>query len=92
MNRGLLCSRTANSCPRTNTEGAGRILGTDSFTATIGAEAIREMLKGIDLEKMQGESRAELAESDSDIKKKKIAKRLKLIEAFIASPATSRNG
>ncbi|MGA8885534.1 MAG: DNA-directed RNA polymerase subunit beta', partial [Pseudolabrys sp.] len=59
--------------------------GTDSFTATIGAEAIREMLKGIDLEKMQGELRAELAESDSDIKKKKLAKRLKLIEAFIAS-------
>src|SRR5262249_53269965 len=29
--------------------------GTDSFTATIGAEAIREMLKGIDLEKMQAE-------------------------------------
>src|SRR5512141_1288463 len=59
--------------------------GTDSFTATIGAEAIREMLKGIDLEKMQAELRAELAESESDIKKKKIAKRLKLIEAFIAS-------
>jgi DNA-directed RNA polymerase subunit beta' len=59
--------------------------GADSFTATIGAEAIREMLKAIDLEKMQGELRAELAESDSDIKKKKIAKRLKLIEAFIAS-------
>ena len=59
--------------------------GTDSFTATIGAEAIREMLKGIDLEKMQGELRAEMAETDSDIKKKKIAKRLKLIEAFIAS-------
>src|SRR6186713_3331348 len=56
--------------------------GTDSFTATIGAEAIREMLKGIDLEKMQGELRAELAESDSDIKKKKIAKRLKIVEAF----------
>src|SRR4026208_1422789 len=59
--------------------------GTDSFTATIGAEAIREMLKGIDLEKMQGELRAEAAESDSEIKKKKIAKRLKLIEAFLAS-------
>ncbi len=59
--------------------------GADSFTATIGAEAIREMLKGIDLEKMQAELRAEIAESDSDIKKKKIAKRLKLIEAFIAS-------
>ncbi len=59
--------------------------GTDSFTATIGAEAIREMLKALDLDKMQAELRAALGESDSDIKKKKIAKRLKLIEAFIAS-------
>ncbi len=59
--------------------------GADSFTATIGAEAIREMLKALDLEKMQADLRAELAESDSDIKKKKIAKRLKLIEAFLAS-------
>ncbi|MFN3657811.1 MAG: DNA-directed RNA polymerase subunit beta' [Pseudolabrys sp.] len=59
--------------------------GPDSFTAQIGAEAIREMLKGLDLDKMQGELRAEMAETDSDIKKKKIAKRLKLIEAFIQS-------
>jgi DNA-directed RNA polymerase subunit beta' len=59
--------------------------GQDSFTATIGAEAIREMLKGLDLDRMQSELRVEMAETDSDIKKKKIAKRLKLIEAFIAS-------
>jgi DNA-directed RNA polymerase subunit beta' len=59
--------------------------GADSFTATIGAEAIREMLKGLDLDKMQAELRAGILETDSDIKKKKIAKRLKLIEAFIAS-------
>jgi DNA-directed RNA polymerase subunit beta' len=59
--------------------------GADSFTALIGAEAIREMLKAIDLGKMQAELRNEIAETDSDIKKKKIAKRLKLIEAFIAS-------
>ena len=43
------------------------------------------MLKGLDLDKMQSELRAEVGETDSDIKKKKIAKRLKLIEAFIAS-------
>ena len=43
------------------------------------------MLKALDLDKMQAELRAELGETDSDIKKKKIAKRLKLIEAFIAS-------
>src|SRR6202162_5409129 len=59
--------------------------GADSFTATIGAEAIREMLKALDLDKMQAELRASILETDSDIKKKKIAKRLKLIEAFIAS-------
>ncbi|MBI2714702.1 MAG: DNA-directed RNA polymerase subunit beta' [Rhizobiales bacterium] len=59
--------------------------GPDSFTATIGAEAIREMLKALDLDKMQAELRAALGETDSDIKKKKFAKRLKLIEAFIAS-------
>lgn len=59
--------------------------GTDSFTATIGAEAIREMLKALDLDKMQAELRIALTETDSEIKKKKFAKRLKLIEAFIQS-------
>src|SRR6187401_1488403 len=59
--------------------------GADSFTALIGAEAIREMLKALDLEKMQADLRAEIIASDSDIKKKKLAKRVKLIEAFIES-------
>src|ERR1700746_592885 len=61
---------------------AQELYGADSFTATIGAEAIREMLKALDLDKMQTELRGELASSDSDIKKKKIAKRLKIVEAF----------
>ncbi|HEY7243645.1 MAG TPA: DNA-directed RNA polymerase subunit beta' [Xanthobacteraceae bacterium] len=56
--------------------------GADSFTAAIGAEAIREMLKALDLDKMQADLRAEVASSDSDIKKKKAAKRLKIVEAF----------
>jgi DNA-directed RNA polymerase subunit beta' len=56
--------------------------GADSFTAAIGAEAIREMLKALDLDKMQADLRAEIAGSDSDIKKKKVAKRLKIVEAF----------
>src|SRR5512147_2956046 len=58
--------------------------GPDSFTAMIGAEAIRELLKGMDLEKLEATLRVEMADTDSDIKKKKIAKRLKLIEAFLA--------
>src|ERR1700733_14992732 len=59
--------------------------GADSFTAMIGAEAIREMLKGLDLEKMAAELRQEILESTSELKPKKLAKRLKLIEAFTQS-------
>jgi DNA-directed RNA polymerase subunit beta' len=59
--------------------------GADSFTAMIGAEAIRNMLKALDLEKMAADLRKEIAESTSDLKPKKLAKRLKLIEAFIQS-------
>ena len=61
---------------------AQETFGGDSFTATIGAEAIREMLKALDLDKMQADLRAEIAGSNSDAKKKKLAKRLKIVEAF----------
>ncbi len=57
-------------------------LGPDSFTAKIGAEAIRDMLSELDLDKMQAELRAEIGATDSDAKKKKLAKRLKIVEAF----------
>src|SRR5882757_5408292 len=59
--------------------------GADSFTALIGAEAIREMLKVLDLEKLAADLRVEIAESKSELKPKKLAKRLKLIEAFTQS-------
>src|SRR5260370_13982984 len=59
--------------------------GADSFTAMIGAEAIREMLKALDLEKMAADLRKEIAESTSELKPKTFAKRLKLIEAFTQS-------
>ncbi|MGB6282972.1 MAG: DNA-directed RNA polymerase subunit beta', partial [Xanthobacteraceae bacterium] len=59
--------------------------GADSFTAMIGAEAIREMLKALDLGKMATDLRQEIAESTSELKPKKLAKRLKLIEAFVQS-------
>ena len=36
--------------------------GEDSFTAMIGAEAIHDLLAGIDLEKIAGDLRAELAD------------------------------
>src|ERR1700682_3192553 len=56
--------------------------GPERFTAMIGAEAIRELLKGLELEKLETSLRAEMHETESDIKHKKLAKRLKLIEAF----------
>jgi DNA-directed RNA polymerase subunit beta' len=59
--------------------------GDDSFTAEIGAEAVRGMLMAIDLPKETEKLREELATATSEIKLKKASKRLKLIEAFIES-------
>ncbi|MFM8607311.1 MAG: DNA-directed RNA polymerase subunit beta' [Hyphomicrobiales bacterium] len=59
--------------------------GEDSFTAMIGAEAIREILRSLDLEKTAADLRHEIAVSTSELKPKKLAKRLKIIEAFIQS-------
>ena len=59
--------------------------GEDSFTAKIGAEAIREMMLSLDLPKIAADLRQEIAESTSELKPKKLAKRLKLVEAFIES-------
>ena len=59
--------------------------GEDSFTALIGAEAIREILRSLDLEKTAVDLRHEISVSTSELKPKKLAKRLKIIEAFIQS-------
>ncbi|MGD9980286.1 MAG: DNA-directed RNA polymerase subunit beta' [Hyphomonadaceae bacterium] len=59
--------------------------GEDSFTASIGAEAVRELLMQLNLEKEAEQLRKEIAESTSELKPKKLAKRLKLVEAFIRS-------
>ena len=59
--------------------------GQDSFTAMIGAEAIREILKTMDLEAIAIQLRQEIAEATTELKPKKLAKRLKIIEAFTHS-------
>ncbi len=59
--------------------------GEDSFTAGIGAEAIREILTNIDMEAEAEKLRVDIAESTSELKTKKYAKRLKLITAFLES-------
>jgi DNA-directed RNA polymerase subunit beta' len=59
--------------------------GDDSFTAMIGAEAIRELLRNIDLTKLAGELRVDAKATESELKKKKLVKRLNIIEAFLES-------
>ena len=59
--------------------------GEDAFSAGIGAEAIKEILSTVDLEAERIKLRQELAETTSELKPKKIVKRLKLIDAFIES-------
>ncbi|MEN2495100.1 MAG: DNA-directed RNA polymerase subunit beta' [Hyphomicrobiaceae bacterium hypho_1] len=59
--------------------------GPDSFTAGIGAEAIRELLSAMDLPTIRDNLRQEIIESTSELKPRKLAKRLKIIEAFIES-------
>ena len=59
--------------------------GQDSFTAVIGAEAVREMLRSMNLPKIAEALKVEIAESTSELKPKKLAKRLKVIEAFMHS-------
>ncbi|MBI1911272.1 MAG: DNA-directed RNA polymerase subunit beta' [Deltaproteobacteria bacterium] len=59
--------------------------GFDGFVCGMGAEAIREMLRKLDLEKLSSILRAEMKKTASDAKKKRIAKRLKVVDAFRTS-------
>ncbi|SDD63147.1 DNA-directed RNA polymerase subunit beta' [Rhodospira trueperi] len=59
--------------------------GEDGFHAGIGAEALKEMLSAIDLEALRDDMRFELKETNSEAKRKKLVKRLKLVEAFMES-------
>lgn len=57
----------------------------DEFDARMGAEAIRELLRQINLEEEIALLREELPGINSETKSKKITKRLKLLEAFYES-------
>ena len=59
--------------------------GEDSFSASIGAEAIEQMLINIDLEADRDKLKQDLQETKSELKKTKITKKLKLVESFISS-------
>ena len=57
----------------------------DRFEAGIGAEAIQIMLRSLNLDELSETLRAEMLGTKSEAKRKKLAKRLKIIDAFIDS-------
>ncbi|PPI88290.1 DNA-directed RNA polymerase subunit beta' [Candidatus Pantoea edessiphila] len=57
----------------------------DEFDAKMGAEAIQYLLKNMELEQECEQLRDELNETNSETKRKKITKRIKLLESFIQS-------
>ncbi|MBW2522451.1 MAG: DNA-directed RNA polymerase subunit beta' [Deltaproteobacteria bacterium] len=54
----------------------------DQFTVGIGAEAIRELLKSIDLVALSASIREEIRATGSETKRTRLGKRLKVVEAF----------
>jgi DNA-directed RNA polymerase subunit beta' len=54
----------------------------DEFSAAMGAEGVRALLRSLDLSREIDRLRKDLAATDSETKIKKIAKRLKVLEAF----------
>ncbi len=56
--------------------------GPGSFAAEMGAEAIREILKDIDLDALWEDLQQKLADSTSAAAQKKLTKRLKVVESF----------
>ena len=57
----------------------------DDFSAAMGAEGVRDLLRKLDLNREMERLRTDLAATGSDTKIKKIAKRLKVLEAFSRS-------
>jgi len=57
-------------------------LGDEAFEARMGADAIRDLLIKININQLSDQLRNEMREATSEAKRKKIAKRLKVVEAF----------
>ena len=61
--------------------------GDESFEVSIGAEAIKKILIDMNLDEEIIKIREELINTGSEIKRKKLVKRLKLVESFLQSGA-----
>ncbi len=59
--------------------------GEESFEAGMGAETIKRMLEALDLPTLALELRTEMKSTNSEAKRKRVAKRLKIVNAFLDS-------
>ena len=57
----------------------------DGFAVAQGADAIRELLKATNVKELSQKLRTEMKETSSEAKKRRLAKRLKVIESFLES-------
>ncbi len=57
----------------------------DGFEAGMGAEAIQRMLRELDLEELSAILKAEILSTKSDAKRKKLSKRVRIVDAFRTS-------
>ncbi|UNK49155.1 DNA-directed RNA polymerase subunit beta' [Lysobacter sp. S4-A87] len=57
----------------------------DDFEAAMGAEAVYELLRTIDLQSEMVQLKEEIASTNSETKLKRLTKRIKLVEAFLES-------
>jgi len=59
--------------------------GAENFQAQIGAEAIQKMLQELDLEEIYGQLKEDLKATKSEMTRKKIVKRMKMVQSFLNS-------
>ncbi len=90
----LYCEAYVVTNPKNTTLNAGELLseealgrnldeyGDDAFEAKMGGEAVLELLQKVDINSLADELRKAMREATSDAKRKKHAKRLKVIESF----------
>ncbi|MDR1111836.1 MAG: DNA-directed RNA polymerase subunit beta' [Deltaproteobacteria bacterium] len=57
-------------------------LGRDAFEVGIGAEAVQKLIRSLDLTELSVSLRKELASTTSEAKRKKLVKRLRIVESF----------
>ncbi|QQR69548.1 MAG: DNA-directed RNA polymerase subunit beta' [Alphaproteobacteria bacterium] len=59
--------------------------GQDNFTALIGAEAVKRMLSDLQLSELRVSLREDMRSTASEARRKKLVKRLKIVESFLES-------